>query len=94
MHYEHQGGVFVPTLRATGAPWVAAAKMRQGSATQARAMSHNAFRAALVWTAARLGCHEKEVGRLLDPRHPSKLPRLRQALAQLGKRLVVEMQAA
>jgi antitoxin HicB len=44
--------------------------------------------------AARLGCHEKEVRRLLDPRHPSKLPRLQQALAQLGKRLVVEMQAA
>ncbi|HUI27804.1 MAG TPA: type II toxin-antitoxin system HicB family antitoxin [Candidatus Kryptonia bacterium] len=44
--------------------------------------------------ATRLGCHEKEVRRLLDPRHPSKLPRLQQALAQLGKRLVVEMQAA
>jgi len=43
--------------------------------------------------AARLGCHEKEVRRLLDPRHPSKLPRLQQALGQLGKRLVVEMQA-
>lgn len=44
--------------------------------------------------ATRLGCDEKEVRRLLDPRHPSKLPRLQQALAQLGKRLVVEMQAA
>ncbi len=44
--------------------------------------------------AARLGCDEKEVRRLLDPRHPSKLPRIEQALAQLGKRLVVEMRAA
>jgi antitoxin HicB len=44
--------------------------------------------------AARLGCDEKEVRRLLDPRHPSKLPRLEEALAQLGKRLVVEMRAA
>jgi antitoxin HicB len=44
--------------------------------------------------AARLGCDEKEVRRLLDPRHPSKLPRLQRALAQLGKRLVVEMRAA
>lgn len=44
--------------------------------------------------AARLGCDEKEVRRLLDPRHPSKLPRLEQALAHLGKRLVVEMRAA
>jgi antitoxin HicB len=44
--------------------------------------------------ARRLGCDEKEVRRLLDPRHPSKLPRLEQALAQLGKRLAVEMRAA
>lgn len=44
--------------------------------------------------AARLGCNEKEVRRLLDPRHPSKLPRLQKALEQLGKRLVVEMRAA
>ena len=44
--------------------------------------------------AGRLGCDEKEVRRLLDPRHPSKLPRLEAALAQLGKRLVLEMRAA
>jgi antitoxin HicB len=44
--------------------------------------------------ATRLGCDEKEVRRLLDPRHPSKLPRLQEALAQLGRRLVVEMRAA
>lgn len=44
--------------------------------------------------AARLGCDEKEVRRLLDPRHPSKLPRIELALARLGKRLVVEMRAA
>src|SRR5262245_18510986 len=35
--------------------------------------------------AARLGCNEKEVRRLLDPRHPSKLPRIQRALAALGK---------
>jgi antitoxin HicB len=44
--------------------------------------------------AARLGCDEKEVRRLLDPRHPSKLPRLEQALALLGKRLVLQVRAA
>lgn len=32
---------------------------------------------------------EKEVRRLLDPRHPSKLPRMEDALRALGKRLVV-----
>ena len=39
--------------------------------------------------AKRLACDEKEVRRLLDPRHPSKLPRIESALAALwrsGKR--------
>ena len=34
--------------------------------------------------ARRLGCDEKEVHHLLDPRHPSKLPRIESALATLG----------
>jgi antitoxin HicB len=41
--------------------------------------------------AARLGCDEKEVRRLLDPRHPSKLPRIERALSALGKSLAVRM---
>ena len=44
--------------------------------------------------AKRLACDEKEVRRLLDPRHPSKLPRIESALAALGQRLVVGLQAA
>jgi len=44
--------------------------------------------------AKRLGCDEKEVRRLLDPRHPSKLPRLEAALAAVGKRLVLGVDAA
>ena len=43
--------------------------------------------------AKRLGCDEKEVRRLLDPRHPSKLPRLETALAAIGRRLIVGFQA-
>ncbi len=42
--------------------------------------------------AQRLGCDEKEVRRMLDPRHPTKLPRIQVALAALGKRLVVSME--
>jgi len=42
--------------------------------------------------ARRLGCDEKEVRRMLDPRHPTKLPRIQQALEALGKRLVVAME--
>jgi antitoxin HicB len=41
--------------------------------------------------AAKLECDEKEVRRLLDPRHPSKLPRIQKALAALGKGLAVRL---
>ena len=44
--------------------------------------------------ARRLHCDEKEVRRLLDPRHPSKLPRIESALAAVGQKLVVGLQAA
>ena len=44
--------------------------------------------------ARRLQCDEKEVRRLLDPRHPSKLPRIESALAAVGQKLVVGLQAA
>ena len=44
--------------------------------------------------AKRLQCDEKEVRRLLDPRHPSKLPRLESALAAVGHRLIVSLQSA
>ena len=44
-----------------------------------------------VALARRLNQDEKEVRRLLDPAHPSKLPRIEAALAVLGMRLVVGM---
>jgi antitoxin HicB len=44
--------------------------------------------------ARRLGKDEKEVRRILDPRHPTKLPALAEALRALGKRLVVAVEAA
>ncbi|MFW6012280.1 MAG: type II toxin-antitoxin system HicB family antitoxin [bacterium] len=46
-----------------------------------------------VELATRLGCDEKEVRRLLDPRHPSKLPRIQAALAALGKRLSLRLES-
>lgn len=42
----------------------------------------------------RLGVDEKEVRRLLDPHYASKLPRIAQAVALLGKRLVIGLDAA
>ncbi|MCX6591779.1 MAG: type II toxin-antitoxin system HicB family antitoxin [Acidobacteria bacterium] len=44
--------------------------------------------------ARRLGVDVKEARRLLDPWHPTKLPRLMQALALFGQRLVVTIKAA
>lgn len=44
--------------------------------------------------ARRLGKDEKEVRRILDPRHPTKLPALTAALRVLGKRLVVAVEEA
>ena len=42
--------------------------------------------------ALRLGCDEKEVRRMLDPRHPTKLARIQQALEVLGKHLIVSFE--
>ncbi len=39
--------------------------------------------------ARRIGKDEKEVRRILDPKHPTKLPALTPSLHALGKRLVV-----
>jgi antitoxin HicB len=42
--------------------------------------------------ARRLGCDEKEVRRMLNPRHPTKLPRIQAALQVLGRRLIIGME--
>lgn len=44
--------------------------------------------------ARRIDKDEKEVRRILDPKHPTKLPALTAALRALGKRLVVGVMAA
>jgi antitoxin HicB len=40
----------------------------------------------------RIGRDEKEVRRILDPKHPTKLPALTAALRALGQRLVIGVQ--
>jgi antitoxin HicB len=47
-----------------------------------------------VELARRLKCDEKEIRRLLDPRHKSKIERIEAALESLGKQLVVGYRAA
>ena len=47
-----------------------------------------------VKLAKRLGCNEKDVRRLLDPRHNSRITALQTALAALGKKIVVAVENA
>jgi len=47
-----------------------------------------------VQLAEKLGCDEREIRRMLDPRHATKLPRIKEALAVLGKRLVLGVEEA
>ena len=47
-----------------------------------------------VQLARKLGCDEEEVRRMLDPGHPTKLPRIKDALDVFGKRLVVSVEDA
>ena len=44
-----------------------------------------------VALAKRLGVGEKEVRRMLDPRHPTKIPTLDRALAAVGKQVDLEV---
>ncbi len=74
-----------------GEYWVAppaetAAKLALYMAMRSSGMSN-------VQLARKLGVNEKEVRRLLDPHYGSKLPRLADAVAALGKRLVVGLEA-
>ena len=47
-----------------------------------------------VQLAKQLGCDEKDVRRLLDPRHNSRITALQAALAALGKRIVSAVENA
>jgi antitoxin HicB len=42
----------------------------------------------------RMGKDEKEIRRILDPKHPTKLPAMVEALRALGKRLVIGVEEA
>lgn len=64
--------------------------------TVAKAALYVAMREARVTNvqlARRLGVDEKEVRRLLDPHYASKLPRIAEAIAALGKRLVIGLES-
>ena len=47
-----------------------------------------------VRLARRITCDEEDVRRMLDLRHPAKLPRIQDVLDKLGKRLAVSIEEA
>lgn len=65
--------------------------------TMAKAALYVAMREAgvsKVQLARRMGIDEKEVRRMLDPHYGSKLPRIAEAIALLGRRLVIGLETA
>ncbi len=73
--------------RAVTLPPMAAAKLAIYQAMRDQGVTQVAL-------ARRLGCDPKDVRRLLDLMHRSRLDRLEAALAALGKRLVIEVRDA
>lgn len=77
---------------ARGRPLVA-----PGAVMAAKVGLYTAMREAAISNVAlarRLGLAETEVRRMLDPRHKTKIGRLEEALAAMGRRLVVSVEAA
>ena len=92
------------TLMKQGKPFPVPSKPRRSeyvvcppAETVAKAALYSALREAKVTKvelARQLGVDEKEVRRLLDPHYQSKLPRIAQAVAVLGRRLVISLDHA
>jgi antitoxin HicB len=59
------------------------------SAKAALYTSMHALKMSKAELARHLNCDEREVGRLLNPRHQSQLHKIESALSILGKKLVV-----
>jgi len=81
----------------TSAPRKGEYVVAPSSDLSAKAALYLAMKEAAISKAAlarTLQVDEKEVRRLLDPHHPSKLPRMEEALHALGKRLVLSLQPA
>ncbi|HEX4042734.1 MAG TPA: type II toxin-antitoxin system HicB family antitoxin [Xanthobacteraceae bacterium] len=89
-----QSGKLLPKPRAKGRNLIDVAVAPDVAAKLAVLESFAAAGISKSELARRLGKDEKEVRRILDPRHPTKLPALTAALRALGKRLVVGVMEA
>ena len=82
-------GLPLPKARASGKKLVSVAVAPDVAAKLAVLESFVAAGISKSELARRIGKDEKEVRRILDPKHATKLPALTAALRALGKRLVV-----
>lgn len=82
-------GLLLPKARATGKKLVPVAVAPDVAAKLAVLESFTAAGISKSELARRIGKDEKEVRRILDPKHATKLPALTVALRAMGKRLVV-----
>jgi antitoxin HicB len=82
-------GLALPKARAKGRGLIEIAVAPDVAAKLAVLESFAAAGITKTELARRIGKDEKEVRRILDPKHPTKLPALTAALRALGKRLVV-----
>jgi antitoxin HicB len=87
-------GMPLPKPRAKGRKLVEIAVAPDVAAKLAVLEAFKAARLSKSELARRIGKDEKEVRRILDPKHPTKLPALTAALRALGKRLVVGVMEA
>jgi antitoxin HicB len=87
-------GLPLPKAKARGQDLVAVAVAPDVAAKLAVLEAFNEAGISKAELARRLGKDEKEVRRILDPRHPTKLPALTETLRTLGKRLVVAVEKA
>lgn len=82
-------GLALPKSRAKGSGLVEIAVAADVAAKLAVLEAFGAAGISKSELARRIGKDEKEVRRILDPRHPTKLAALTRALRALGKRLVI-----
>jgi len=84
----------LPKSRANGRALVDVAVAPDVAAKLAVLEAFAAARISKSELARRIGKGEKEIRRILDPKHPTKLPALTAALRALGKRLVIGVMEA
>jgi antitoxin HicB len=87
-------GLPLPKAKARGHEMVAVAVAPDVAAKLAVLEAFTEAKITKIELARRLGKDEKEVRRILDPKHATKLATLTEALRALGKRLVVAVEKA